>query len=342
MKILVVRFSSIGDIVLTTPVVGAIARQLDQVVIHYLTKKQFEPLLVAHPKIQKVHSFEKSLSEVIDTIKEERYDLLIDLHNNLRTFLLKRKIQIAHRSFRKLNIQKWLLVHFHYRGMPNLHVVDRYFETVHHIGVINDFRSCELFLSKEEIVDIQLRWRISPKTYLAVAIGAQFATKMMPVALLVDILSAIECPIILLGGVHDRERSLQIVEGLIDRRHPIVNAVDKLSLMESASVVAQAGVLLTHDTGLMHIATAFDVPIVSVWGNTVPDLGMVPYYPKNAERYSIHEVEKLSCRPCSKIGHARCPKKHFHCMTMQNVAAIRSAIQQKMHRDVRVESSTTD
>jgi ADP-heptose:LPS heptosyltransferase len=72
----------------------------------------------------------------------------------------------------------------------------------------------------------------------------------------------------------------------------------------------------------MHIAACFNVSIVSVWGNTIPALGMYPYYPNHSEKYSMHQVEGLSCRPCSKIGFQTCPKKHFNCMHLQNTVAI--------------------
>jgi len=322
MKILIVRFSSIGDIVLTTPVVSGLYRHINNVEIHYLTKLPFAPLLAHNPKIKKIYTIEKNIDEVIHYLKAEKYDYLIDLHHNLRTFMLKRNLKIPHHSFRKLNIQKWLLVNFRYNKMPHLHIVDRYFETVRFLGVTNNFEGCELFFSPSDVIDTYKRWNLSPQGYLAVAIGAQFATKMLPINLLIDILKKVNFPIILLGGKNDKQRSLQLLDGLHNHSQRIVNAVDQLSLMESASVVSSAKAILTHDTGLMHIATAFKIPIVSVWGNTVPALGMYPYYPKDSKKYSVHQVEELSCRPCSKIGYDSCPKKHFHCMTLQNVDSI--------------------
>jgi ADP-heptose:LPS heptosyltransferase len=91
-------------------------------------------------------------------------------------------------------------------------------------------------------------------------------------------------------------------------------------------VVEKAAVVLTHDTGLMHIAAAFKRPIVSVWGNTVPQFGMTPYYGDVKVPNKLFEVSGLSCRPCSKIGFETCPKKHFRCMTQQDEAAIARAI----------------
>jgi len=330
MKVLIVRFSSIGDIILTTPIVKALYEQRNDITIHYLTKQQFLPLLSKNPNINKIHTFQKSLKEVIEFLKNEKYDYLIDLHNNLRTLILKKALKIPHRSFRKLNVQKWLLVNFHYRKMPQLHVVDRYFETLNFLGVTNKLHNCELFLSDADIVDTYKKWNIPPYTYLSVAIGAQFGTKTMPVSLIINILNKVNCSIILLGGKNDRKRSEEITDALIKNNKTVINAVDQLSITESAYIVAMSKTILTHDTGLMHIATAFDIPIVSVWGNTVPELGMYPYYPKKPEKYSIHQVKELPCRPCSKIGHHKCPKKHFHCMTLQNVEVIYEDINKRM------------
>ena len=105
-------------------------------------------------------------------------------------------------------------------------------------------------------------------------------------------------------------RGEEIVHRSTNKR--IYNACGKLNLNQSASVVKQADVLITHDTGLMHIAAAFEKKIVSVWGNTVPEFGMYPY--QKEENFKIVEVKDLSCRPCSKIGHKKCPKGHFDCM----------------------------
>jgi ADP-heptose:LPS heptosyltransferase len=321
-KILIVRFSSIGDIVLTTPVVRAMHEQLADVEIHFITKKSFSSLLKENPRISKLYTIDKSISEVISDLKAEKYDIVIDLHKNIRTFQLKQKLGVKSYSFDKLNFQKWLLVNFKRNKMPDLHIVDRYFGAVKEIGVVNDHKNCELIFNAEHTVDVQTSLGLMPKSYLAVAIGAQFATKTMPVDLLTAILSKINIPIVLLGGPTDTERGNELSERLKNHTHPVVNTINQFSLLQSASIVAQAKTILTHDTGLMHIATTFEIPIVSVWGNTVPELGMYPYYPNNKELYSIHEVKNLSCRPCSKIGYKSCPKKHFNCMTLQDTNAI--------------------
>ena len=118
-----------------------------------------------------------------------------------------------------------------------------------------------------------------------------------------------------MGGREEQEDGTTLAQGDPVR---IYNACGKFSLHESAAILRRAHVVITHDTGLMHIAAALRKPILSLWGNTVPAFGMYPYYGKPGlatipSSYML-EVKNLSCRPCSKIGYAACPKKHFRCM----------------------------
>ncbi len=319
MKILIVRFSSIGDIVLTTPVVRAISRQLHDSEIHYLTKKRYASIVYPNPHVVKVHTIEKSVDEVLEELKMEHFDMIVDLHHNLRTTGLKSKLKRPAVTFRKLNWKKWLLVRFKMNRLPDVHVVDRYFEAVKPLGVENDGFPGEFYIPKQEEVDVTAEFGLAPKEYIAIAIGAQFNTKRMPASLVSKVIDDLKSPYVLLGGEGDQTLSAEILQ-LTDK--PGHDACGKFSLAQSASIARQSKKLLTNDTGLMHIAACFDVPIVSVWGNTVPAFGMYPYYPGHPEKYHIHEVSNLSCRPCSKIGHQSCPKGHFRCMKEQDAGAI--------------------
>jgi ADP-heptose:LPS heptosyltransferase len=326
-KILVVRFSSIGDVVLTSPVLRAIKNQIPDVEIHFLTKFGFLPLVETNPNLSKVYTIEKSIKEVVASLKMERYDYVIDLHNNVRTLSLKLKLGIKSYSFPKLNFKKWMLVRFKINRMPQKHIVDRYFESISKLGVTNDGRPGELFISAADSVSVMESFNCEENAFLAVAIGAQFQTKQMPIALLKNVLKDILIPIVLIGGKEDSQKASELIQMLPEKR--IFSACGKFSLMQSASIVKKAKVLLTGDTGMMHIAACFDRNIVSVWGNTVPELGMYPYLPSKKKRFSIHKVHGLACSPCSKIGYQKCPKGHFKCMSLQNVDAIKNDL---MHR----------
>jgi len=320
MKILVVRFSSIGDIVLTTPVVRCLKKQLPGVEIHYLTKSSFRTILENNPYIDKLWTIGKSTDEVIPDLKKEKFDYLIDLHHNIRTLGLKWKLGVKSFSFEKLNFQKWKLVNFKIPMTYKGHIVDRYLKTAEPLGVKNDGQPCDYFIPEQDEIDLRF-YGLEPKKYIVVAIGAQFETKQFPVSKTIEVLKKQELPVLLLGGKQDEEKAARISEEL-----PCLDFTGKLSLNSSAYIVKNAAVLLTNDTGLMHIAACFSTKIVSVWGNTVPELGMYPYMPQNEKSYTMHEVQGLKCRPCSKIGFHACPQKHFNCMLKQDTVAIASTI----------------
>lgn len=326
MKILVVRFSSIGDIVLTSPVVRCIHQQIPNAEIHFITKKSFESIVATNPFIHKAWAIEKSIDELIPLLKGEKFDFLVDLHNNIRTKSLIRKLGVPHTSFPKLNIEKWLLVNFKKPMKTNVHIVERYFKAVKKLHVINDNLPCDFFFHTDDKIDVA-SLGVESKKFVAFAIGAQFATKRMPISKMIEVLEQIQFPVVLCGGPTDNENAKNIIKALPNKQ--IVNACGKFALPQSASIVREAAVLLTHDTGLMHIASAFQIPIVSIWGNTVPSLGMYPYYPQRENGFSIHEVSNLKCRPCSKIGFKTCPKKHFNCMNLQDAKAIADDVNEK-------------
>ena len=320
MKILVVRFSSIGDIVLTSSVVRAVKQQLPNVELHFLTKEQFSGIVSDNPHVDRVFTMKKSIDEVVDALKKENYDWVIDLHNNIRTTSLKRKLGVKSTTFNKLNIRKFFLVKFKINRMPKVHVVERYFDAVKTLGVKNDNLPGDYFIPEKDIVDTLSELAMNPKEYISLAIGAQFKTKQMPVNLLVEIADAATKPVVIVGGMMDKNVALEVLSKTTNKH--VVNTCGDYNLNQSASIVSQSYKLVTNDTGMMHIAACFDVPIVSVWGNTTPNLGMYPYYPNKPELFSIHQVENLGCRPCSKIGFQECPKKHFKCMSEQNSAEI--------------------
>ncbi|HLV42552.1 MAG TPA: glycosyltransferase family 9 protein [Brumimicrobium sp.] len=321
-KILVIRFSSIGDIVLTSPVLRCIKEQIPNVELHVLTKKQYSNLYSTNRHVDFVHEWGEENNIVLSDLKTASFDYVIDLHKNIRTAKIKNHLKKTSFSFPKLNVQKWLYVNFKWNLMPDIHIVDRYFEAVKSLGVKNDNKGLE-FRVKIDFIAFSKRFPTTEK-YLAVAIGAQFATKRMPAEKMAEVLNGISLPIVIVGGPGDREEAEKIKQLLPN--HDINNTCGGLSIHESAQVVKDAQLLITNDTGMMHIAAAYELPIVSIWGNTVPDFGMYPYRPQAPNSYSIHEVKDLSCRPCSKIGFAKCPKGHFKCMMNQDVMGIKTQI----------------
>jgi len=308
-KILIIRFSSIGDIVLTTPVIRCLKEQIPNVEIHYFTKKAFKGILENNPYIIKIHTFEKNIKEVAKELKNEKFDFVVDLHNNLRSLQTKNILRRPSASFTKLNFKKFILVNFKMNKMPAVHVVDRYMKTVEKLGVKNDGKGLDYFIPEQDEVAVSALPISHQNGYVGFVIGAKHTTKKLPAEKIIAICKRISLPIVLLGGKEDSKQAEEIEKAVGTN---IYNACGKYNLNQSASLVKQAGKIITHDTGLMHIAAAFKKQIFSVWGNTVPAFGFAPYMP--GEHSKIVEVKNLSCRPCSKIGYNKCPKGHFKCM----------------------------
>jgi ADP-heptose:LPS heptosyltransferase len=310
-KLLIIRFSSIGDIILTTPVVRCLKQQFPETELHFLTKKQYLPILEANPYIDKLYAISEKIDEVIPDLKRENYDQIVDLHKNFRSKGVVLKLHKPSTTFSKVNVEKWLMVNLKINHLPHIHIVDRCFQAVDKLGVKNDNKGLDYFIPEKDEVDIKSLPVSHQAGYIGWAIGAKFNTKTYPEDRIIEVCKKIEKPFILLGGPEDAEKGERIKTEAGDR---IYNSCGKFNLNQSASLVMQADKIITNDTGLMHVAAAFKKEIISLWGNTIPEFGMYPYMPGNENRSHIFEVKNLACRPCSKIGFPKCPKGHFKCM----------------------------
>ncbi|HEK20285.1 MULTISPECIES: glycosyltransferase family 9 protein [unclassified Mucilaginibacter] len=307
MKILVIRFSSMGDIIYTTPVVRCLKQQLPDAEIHFITKPAFKYIYEGNPYTDKLLLLKPKLADTIAEIKSESYDHIIDLHNNLRTAIIKLRTGIPAYTYQKQTIRKWLSLKLKKNLVSPLHLVDRYLNAVKPLGVVNDGKPIDYFIKKSyDTADLL------PAThqagYIAFIIGATHFTKRMPNDKIISICKQINLPVLLLGGNDVANNGEEIAAAIGPKAY---NACGKTSLDESVFLVSTAMRIIGFDTGLTHIAEAFDRPIVSVWGGTVPDLlGVQPYMVKDSLVAGID----ISCRPCSKFGLAKCPLGHFKCM----------------------------
>ncbi len=319
-KILIIRFSSIGDIVLTTPVIRGLKQQLDgEVEIHYATKKAYASLLENNPHVDRVHVIEKSTNEILPALEAENFDYIIDLHKNLRSSRIKKKLKGLSFSFEKLNWEKWLLVNFKINKLPKIHIVDRYIASCKALGITNDGEGLDYFFAPDFTPELNLPEAFK-SGYVALVLGANHTTKKIPKEKLIQIIQKSRLPLVLLSGKEDQALGKELHEQFSEQ---VFNAVGKTSLDGSAYLMKEASYVISPDTGMMHIAAALQKKIYSIWGNTVPDFGMYPHLKKGKE-YLSHMLEHndLSCRPCSKIGYAKCPKGHFKCMLDMDVSGI--------------------
>lgn len=324
-KILIIRFSSIGDIVLTTPVIRCI-RQQTGAEVHFLTKENFRSVVEHNPHIAQIHTIRKRVGEALPALRAERFDAVVDLHRNLRSAQVKRALGVPAHSFDKLNWEKWLLVNFRINRLPQTHIVDRYLAAAAPLGVANDGLGLDYFISPEDEQAAQrfLQEHL-PKgggSFIAFVTGAAHATKRLPEDRIIEVCRLVALPVVLLGGPDEQEQGERIAA---QAGTHIINACGKLKLNQSAAVVKHAAKVIAHDTGLMHIAAALGKDIVSVWGSTIPQFGMTPYYPAGIQKNTTMEVAGLRCRPCSKIGYDACPERHFRCMRDIEAAAIAAA-----------------
>lgn len=317
-KILVIRFSSIGDIVLTTPIVRALKQQLKNVEIHYLTKKTNYSLLQNNKYIDKIHLLEDV--DLLKKLRKNKFDYIVDLHNNLRTLRIKSMLGVKSKAFPKLNLKKFLLVNFKINKLPNIHIVDRYFEATSKLGVTNDKKGLDFFLQEEDFVSPDALPLDFHNGYIAIVVGSKHFTKQMPLNLLTQICKRLDKPIILLGDKTDYEKAYKIEKEIGSK---VFNGCGAYNINQSSALIKNSLGVITADTGLMHIASALDKNIICLWGNTVMDFGMHPYRAENSQAQTYNfEIKNLSCRPCSKLGYKKCPKKHFKCMNDQNVDEI--------------------
>jgi len=313
-KFLVIRFSSIGDIVLTSPVIRCLKTQIKDAEVHFITKQKYKCILEANPYIDKVYVFEENLHGIFYKLRRERYKYIIDLHHNFRSGRIKRRVARPSYSVNKLNFKKMLLVQLKINRLPKVHIVDRYLETLETFKIKNDGKGLDYFIPENDSFKNEDLPPTFQNGYIAFVIAATYKTKKLPVEKISEICQRIDYPVILLGGKNEFDEGEKV---LSQSKGNVLNYAGKISLNQSASLVKRANLVLANDTGLMHIAAAFKKKILSFWGNTVPDFGMYPYQPHPSSQRL--EVENLSCRPCSKLGKHKCPKKHFKCMEKMNI-----------------------
>src|SRR6056297_271289 len=298
-----------GDIVLTSPIPRALKKQI-QAEVHFLTKDSFQSLLKDNPYVDKLWLLKKgeTVLSLSNRLKGEDFDIIIDLHKNLRSISLSKLLGVPSYRFEKLNLEKWLFVKCKWNRLPDTHIVDRYMDTLSSLNVVNDKKGLDFFIVEDQKYTIQ---DSSFDNYVAFVVGAAHRTKQVPVSQAIPLLNRLSAPIILIGGPDDVDRANQIAEEISG---PVLNLAGELSIQESASVLEKARLVMAPDTGMMHIAAALKKPLVLFWGSTSKEFGMYPYYGRNEVPIREIKVNGLPCRPCTKYGKAKCPRGHFKCM----------------------------
>jgi len=310
-KILILRFSSIGDIVLTSPVIRCIKNTYPQAEIHFCTKKEYASIVENNPYVDRVHLYRGSLRTLTKQLANEHFDFIVDLHRNIRSILIRMRLMRPSGTFPKLNFRKYLLVRFKINILPPVHVVDRYFKAVRKLNVQNDGLGLDFFIPQSAEIKLESLPPAFRDGFVAVVLAATYPTKQFPPEKVITVIEQLELPAVLIGGIREKKTGQMIAKRLEDK---VWNTCGQLTLEESASLIQKAQKVLSNDTGMMHIAAALQKEISVTWGNTVPEFGMYPYFGNGAGRENRFEVKGLGCRPCSKLGFEKCPRGHFRCM----------------------------
>lgn len=332
-KILVIRFSSIGDIVLASPVLRCIKKQIPGAELHFITKLSFKRVTENNPYVDRFFYFDgDNLDVLIEELQTENYDYIVDLHKNFRSAKIKSALKVKHYTIKKLSLQKFLLTRLNLNIMPHRHITQRSLDTVIPLGVTDDGLGLDYFIPDRDIVqgnDIPTSHQAG---FIAVVIGASYNTKKLPVHKLQELCYKIEHPIILLGGKEDAGAGRKIASVSPVK---IYNACGKFNLNESADLIRQSKLVISHDTGLQYIACAFKKQVLALWGATSPELQVEPYYGSLFMQQQTKPVYeniylKLRCQPCSKYGGRHCPLEHFNCMENQDIDAIVQKVEARL------------
>ena len=315
-KILVIRLSSIGDIILTTPLLRRLHAAYPDCVIDYCTKPPFAVLLASNPRLSAIYTTEE--------LPTGAYDLVIDLQRNLRSHAIASSVRAGRTvHYRKENWKKWLMVQFKINLYGSSRsVVDRYKDALKDIELSTDCQGCELYPSSDDRAFAQPFFESRQKT-IAICFGAKHFTKRYPsqgfAAIISLLLNEMPLQFLLLGGKEDAAHATEIMHSLPESsRARVVNLAGNCSLMQTAALLERSDAVLSNDTGLMHMASAFSKKLFVLFGSSSAAFGFLPYQTP----YELFEAEHLPCRPCSHIGRDHCPKGHFRCMNDLSAALI--------------------
>jgi len=308
-------------------------KQLADAEVHFVTKSSFRMVTEHSPYIDKFFYFDEDLSVLIQDLKKENYDYVIDLHDNIRSNRIRRALKKKSYTINKLSVEKFLLTNFNINLMPGRHITKRSLDTVAELGVVDDGLGLDYFIPPGQRVNETDIPTSHQAGFLAVVIGANHFTKKLPVHKLQELCYKIEHPIILLGGKEDQSAGVQIAS--VDPVK-IYNACGKFSLHESADLVRRSKLVVSHDTGMQYIACAFQKPVLAVWGGTSPRLDVEPYYGSAYTQTGVPIYENillnLRCQPCSRFGSKTCPLEHFNCMEKQDIDALVSKVHERLRK----------
>lgn len=304
-KILLIRLSSLGDVLLTTPLLRTIKNLHSHLQIDYLIRNEYISCVEFSPHIDEVIKLNRDYkpNEVRKLLVKNNYDVIIDLQNNLRSRVLTKGLSAKKFRYKKPYLDRFLLVNFKInRYKEVLPIPVRYSHAIPNFQL--DEKGLELYIPKK--LNSQLD---DSNKYIGICPGSRHKTKMWPPEYFIELgkmFAQQNYRIVLFGGKDDQKICNEMSESIPDS----IDLSNDNDLYTLAINMKKCKTIICNDSGLMHTSVAVGIPVVSVFGSTVKELGFFPYGGKNL----VLENNSLSCRPCSHIGLDECPKKHFKCM----------------------------
>ena len=334
-----IQTAFLGDVVLTTPLLEALARRHGPVDI--VTTPAAAPLVETLPAVRRVVAYDKhgndrglpGLLGLARRLRAERYDVAYLPHRSLRTAALAWLARIPTRVGYR---DGWPLLYTEARDRPRAaHEIDRLLalaaaepegERPSLCVTAADRATTEAFLREHGIVGN------GGEPFVALAPGSNWGTKRWPRYGELAQRLATRAGIVVVGGPEDAGLGNEIVGAVAGGRGrwPAVNACGRLTLRQSAEVIRRAVALVTNDSAPLHFAQAVGTPTVAIFGPTVPAFGFGPRGPRDR----VIERGGLACRPCSSHGPETCPLGHHLCMTSLTVDQVLGAIEETgaLHR----------
>jgi ADP-heptose:LPS heptosyltransferase len=315
-KILVIQTASIGDVILATPLVESLALSYPQARIDFLLKKGTESLMENHPLIQKIWIWDKKKSKtrnlfrIMRSVRKEKFDMVINAQRFFSSGLITACSNAGIRSGFDKNPLSFLFTHRsrHNIGQKDIHEIDRNLSLIS--GIVGKTqRIVRLYPSKGDFIKMD-RYKGSP--YICIAPASLWYTKQYPEERWVELISGINAVdvIYLIGSKSDHELCERIIHK--SDRGAIYNLAGDLSFLESAALMKNARMNFVNDSAPMHLASAVNAPVTTIFCSTVTDFG---FGPLSVDSAVVETHENLPCRPCGLHGYNKCPEKHFKCAT---------------------------
>jgi len=323
LKFLFIRFSSLGDILLTFPAISYLKNTYPNSTIHFVSKSQFHDILKLNHSIDEIILFDEkndSMSKLKKIIKHNNYDYIIDLHNNIRSRLLSLFLPNKIFRFNKHSLKKFLLVKTKINLLKNYpNIIKRYFLTFNKILELDENKFdkyLEIYkinvTDYENLIDLEKFIQNDNNDLIAFCPSAKHKTKIFPLGKFAkigrELLKKRKRTIILFGSKEEYQYCEELRIAISSES--CINMAGKTTLIETSLLLNKCKLIVTNDTGLMHLGNLLKIPLIAIFGSTVKELGFFPF----GNTSFVIENIGLKCRPCSHIGLNKCPKKHFKCM----------------------------